>query len=291
MTSRFINLIVNVQPKILKWDPNNPANCNITFSYSLASAHDSDKMRSSLTIGEHNVVMTDVNRFKATYILQDTKNASQAGVDVYDPDLQKLTGVTDGTAVSPAENSIDIDVQIDVGGTYRFLFWAIDDHPETDKAHRRKPALEVNKNPCLGTAVDFGISETEKAARDAAESQDRVYFPIKDALQYMQIVNIKLGDIVPKCKGSGLEKEIVPLIALPQNNPQLKLIGEGYYKGVLPPKDKKDFVLNPPNAKKLQIDRPASWVLPVLPYVNLFTWVTHAADNYGTTVRFGENTN
>ncbi|MBC7328074.1 hypothetical protein H5T87_08165 [bacterium] len=38
MISLFVNLKVNAQPKILKWDPDDPANCDTTFTYSLSSA-------------------------------------------------------------------------------------------------------------------------------------------------------------------------------------------------------------------------------------------------------------
>ena len=38
ITVKFDNLIVQSQPKILKWDPDNSANCDTTFSYTLSSA-------------------------------------------------------------------------------------------------------------------------------------------------------------------------------------------------------------------------------------------------------------
>jgi len=38
LTANFQNLIVEAQPKILKWDPNVPENCDTTFSYTLSCA-------------------------------------------------------------------------------------------------------------------------------------------------------------------------------------------------------------------------------------------------------------
>jgi len=148
-----------------------------------ACPYDGDKMRSSaLKIGDHDVVLIDSNKYRASYVLNDTKDAFQAGVDVYDPDLQKLTGITDGTAKSPTINTADMDVQTDICGTYRFVFWAIDDHRELDKAHRRKPALEVNKAYTIPSAANFAFhtflglkGSTRKAAQVAAQEQEEVW--------------------------------------------------------------------------------------------------------------------
>ena len=245
----FDNIIVQPQLKILKWDHDNPSNCDTTFSYTLSSAQkkncqviidiyntegnkvyettltqlcpgaytftwdgtanqtsyppnniapvglytfditvngktpdglvindDKDRMRSSaLKIVDHDAVMIDIDKYRVSYILNDTKEAYQAGVDAYDPDLQKLTGITDGTAKAPTINTADIAVQTDVCGTYRFIFWAIDDHRELDKSHRRKPALEVNKAYTIPSAANFAFhtfwglkGSTRKAAQVAA---------------------------------------------------------------------------------------------------------------------------
>jgi len=261
-TFNFQNLIVEAQPKILKWDPDVPENCDTTFSYTLSSAqkkncnvtikiystegnlvyqtnltqlcpgtytftwdgtnnqpspgdyfftwdgtnnqlppsapsniapaglytfdiqvqgacpYDQDRMRSSLTIGNHDVVMVENGKYRVSYVLQDSKDASQAGVDVYDFNLQKMTGITDGTAKSPTVNTADISLQIDAGGTYRFVFWAIDDHPETDKAHRRKPALEVNQGTPIPTAANCWAKDanTKEAAKKATDAQHKVQY-------------------------------------------------------------------------------------------------------------------
>ncbi|MBC7326818.1 hypothetical protein H5T87_01715 [bacterium] len=219
----FGNLIVIAQPKILKWDPDNPAICDTTFSYSLSSAqkkncsvtinihnldvldnegkpllvyqttltnpcpgnysftwdgtanqtpyppnniapaglytfdiivqsscpYDGDKMRSSaLKIAGHEVnePTEEITKYEIKYLLQDTKKASQAGVELYDIDLGSMMSLQGPSEISPTWNNIELEetaVDMSKGGPHIFLFWAIDDHKETDKAHRCKPALEV----------------------------------------------------------------------------------------------------------------------------------------------------
>jgi hypothetical protein len=63
--------------------------------------------------------------------------------------------VSDGVAKCPASNQVDKSVEIGEPGTYYFVFRAIDNHLETDKAHRQKPALEVNKRKGYPPAVDY----------------------------------------------------------------------------------------------------------------------------------------
>jgi len=142
-----------------------------------------DRMRSSsLTIGGHDAYMIGENTWRVSYQLQDTKPASQAGVELYDPDLLSMTGITDGTAITPAWNEAGISTNMDVCGTYRFVFWALDNHPEMDKAHRQKPALEVNKAIFTSPAANFAFhtfwglkGSTRAAAQAAAQEQDKVW--------------------------------------------------------------------------------------------------------------------
>ena len=147
----------------------------------LVLSDDKDRMRSSaLKIGDHDVVMIDSDKYRVSYVLNDTRDAFQAGVDAYDPDLQLLTGIKAGTAKSPTINTADMDVQTEVWGTYKFVFWAIDDHRELDKAHRRKPSLEVNtydnQKPaanCWATMARMFLKEisTEEGAGYATKYQ------------------------------------------------------------------------------------------------------------------------
>ncbi|MBC7328076.1 hypothetical protein H5T87_08175 [bacterium] len=262
MISLFVNLIVNAQPKILKWDPDNPANCDTTFSYSLSSAqkkncsvtinihnldvvdnegkpllvyqttltnlcpgnysftwdgtnnqtpyppnniaekglytfdiivqgscpYDGDRMRSSaLAILEHESEWLSgcpldrgaTDLYYVKYRLQDTRPAYKAGVEVYDPELSPVGNFEDGTAITPIWNDFGdklLRITSQTMGTYRFVFWAIDDHPETDKAHRRKPALEVNKDQQIHSGANCYISEklygsTKPAAERSAKFQ------------------------------------------------------------------------------------------------------------------------
>jgi len=225
ITVNFQNLIVEAQPKILKWDPDVPENCDTTFSYSLSSAqkkncqvtikihnpevvdnegnpalvyqttltqlcpgnysftwdgtnnqmppyqpnniapagvytfdilvqgaspYDCDRMRSSsLKIAGHEVNQPteESTKYEIKYLLNDTKKASQAEVKLYDIDLGNLSSLQGTTEISPTWNTIYLEesaVDMSKGGPYIFLFSAVDDHPETDKAHRQKLALEVD---------------------------------------------------------------------------------------------------------------------------------------------------
>jgi len=131
--------------------------------------YDKDRMRSSaLKIGDHDVQelfpedspeeienLNDVRNYRFTYLLCDSKDASRAWVEIYDPNLQKIDEVSDGVAKCPASNQVDKSVEIGEPGTYYFVFRAIDNHLETDKAHRQKPALEVNKRKGYPPAVDY----------------------------------------------------------------------------------------------------------------------------------------
>ncbi|MGB9798406.1 MAG: hypothetical protein ACPLSK_07235, partial [bacterium] len=217
-------LIVQSEPKILKWDPDNPSICDTTFTYSLSSAqkkncnvtidifnldavydsegkpapvyettltqlcpgsysftwdgtmnkvgmpppttaprglytfniivqacpYDGDQMRSqALKIIDHQVnEPTEANtKYEIKYLLQDSKKPFQAEVSLYDVDFQHMLSLQGTTELSPIWNTLSLEessVDRSNGGAYIFLFSAIDDHRELDKAHRRKPALEVN---------------------------------------------------------------------------------------------------------------------------------------------------
>mgnify|MGYP000414239749 CR=1 FL=1 len=141
---------------------------------------DCDRMRSSyLTIRNHDVQelepedspeeienLNDIYDYRFTYLLCDSKDAAHAWIEIYDPNLQKIGDVSDGVAKCPTLNQVDKSVEIKEPGTYYFVFRAIDNHLETDKAHRQMPALEVNKEKSRPPAVDYdNISDGEKTKR------------------------------------------------------------------------------------------------------------------------------
>jgi len=217
--------------------------------------YDKDRMRSSaLKIGDHDVVMIGRDKYRVSYVLNDTKDAFQAGVDAYDPDLQWLTGIKDGTVKAPAINTPDMDVQTDICGTYRFVFWAIDDHRELDKAHRRKPALEVNKAYTIPSAANFAFdtiwpdewNNASSVAEDAAAQQREVYHVVWDSQN--------------RCFRSYITK-----------------YGEWKWSKTV---GKDDWVYE----SMVQINKNASQVIKALNRVACFSWVTHSIEGSGGAV-------
>jgi hypothetical protein len=179
-----------------------------------------------------------------------------------------------------------MDVQTEVWGTYKFVFWAIDDHRELDKAHRRKPALEVNRNPCIGTAADFGMSElAPQIAESSAKEQDSVYLFKQGKSGTSQSLYRPLG------YGYYLTLKYVK-VADQKND-----LAQGYYSGIW----YKPFQNTPEKPlKKKQIDRPADWVRYALGWdsqggylgysrVNILSWGVHGL-NFGEIVMFANNT-
>ncbi|MGB9878076.1 MAG: N-acetylmuramoyl-L-alanine amidase [bacterium] len=89
---------------------------------------------------------------KVGYVLEDSsgKNASNAKITVFNGDAQMLGEEEDGTATNipdtanPIWNEKTLSIRLTGRSPYVFLVSAIDDHPEIDKAHRRKPALQKN---------------------------------------------------------------------------------------------------------------------------------------------------
>ncbi|MGC8844057.1 MAG: hypothetical protein ACP5QS_08965, partial [bacterium] len=153
-----------------------------------ACPYDMDQMRSqSLKITDHEATWlggTPIDRgatdlYYIRYRLQDSKPPYKAGVRAYTPDLDFIGEWEDGTALTPLWNDFGerlLKVPSPVCGTYRFVFWAIDDHIETDKAHRRKPTLEVNKGELIASGANCYISDkiwgdTCPAAAAAAKYQ------------------------------------------------------------------------------------------------------------------------
>jgi len=115
-----------------------------------ACPYDTDCMRSqALKIAGHEVnpPTQESTQYEIKYLLQDSKKPSQAGVELYDVDFRSMLSLQGTTELSPTWNTLylnETEVDMSDGGPYIFLFSAIDDHREMDKAHRRKPALEVN---------------------------------------------------------------------------------------------------------------------------------------------------
>ena len=158
--------------------------------------YDTDHIRSdALSISQVKVLKPEAgtNTYELKYVLSDTKQASQAGVIVFDPNLENKAdapGDTKNTppgAQEPVWNeikSISADIA-DITGDYSFVFWGIDDHPEIDKAHRKRPTLEMLANDSLGASANFGtsspdvIATTLQAIDDAGDEQEAVYLQVE----------------------------------------------------------------------------------------------------------------
>ncbi|MEM0010771.1 MAG: FlgD immunoglobulin-like domain containing protein [Candidatus Bathyarchaeia archaeon] len=105
---------------------------------------------------------------KVSYVLEDTtgKSAYSAKITVFDRQIQNLGEESDGTVtnlpgtINPIWNEKILGIElVPEGFPYTFLVSAIDDHPETDKAHRRKTALQKNSRSNKfrwGVVVDEG---------------------------------------------------------------------------------------------------------------------------------------
>jgi hypothetical protein len=115
-----------------------------------ACPYDTDCMRSqALKIAGHEVnpPTQESTQYEIKYLLQDSKKPSQAGVALYDVGFQSMLSLQGTTEISPTWNTLylnETEVDMSNGGPSIFLFSAMDDHREMDKAHRRKPALEVD---------------------------------------------------------------------------------------------------------------------------------------------------
>lgn len=116
--------------------------------------YDADWLRSrNLKVGEHKVKFITPRVIEGWYVLYSNRDASEAWMEVYDPDFEKVAEVTGTThaipeSTTPAEQDWNKTERMRVGfdkiGTWFFVFWAKDNFPDFDKAHRRKTCLPLN---------------------------------------------------------------------------------------------------------------------------------------------------
>jgi N-acetylmuramoyl-L-alanine amidase len=143
---------------------------------------------------------------KVLYLLEDStgRNASSAKVRVYNRKIKMLCEQTNGTAVNlpgstnPIWNDCILDIKmVPEDSPYVFLVSAIDDHPELDKAHRRKPALPKNttKNKDLWVIIiDKGHGAGDSGTKGSMywDASDWVWKERYDWTE--EIANSWLGD-------------------------------------------------------------------------------------------------
>ncbi len=111
------------------------------------------------------------------YVLRDSlnTNASSGQIWLYDPELQPIgswdlsqlpcvehNNQPDGLTASTAGVKHGVIVRVPVSlmvtpGEYLFLVHAVDDHPDEEKCHRRKPALPLNAVTYQPAVTDIGF--------------------------------------------------------------------------------------------------------------------------------------
>jgi len=105
----FENLIVNANPKILKWDPDNPGNRDTTFSYTLSSAQ---KKNCQVTIDIYNLDAVYDNNGNPNPVFETTLNQLCPGTYTFtwDGTLNKV-GMPSPTIAPRGLYAFDIKVQ------------------------------------------------------------------------------------------------------------------------------------------------------------------------------------
>lgn len=121
-----------------------------------------------LWVGEHEIEPLAPKLYDARYILRSNRDASQAWVEVYDPLLNRIAGPVNGPVHALPQDAVpkDIDwnhaqvsadLQYASDQPYRFVFWARDNFPDYDKAHRKKLALTNQAQQWRGWFMGFGF--------------------------------------------------------------------------------------------------------------------------------------
>jgi len=134
----------------------------------VAPGYDEDWLRSRvLEIGDHDVVTIGLNLYRVGYILYSYRDASDAWVEVWDPELMRIAGPihSDIHAIPPDKipqegdgNFVDIKVQLNLGSddSYRFVFWAQDNFHDWYKNHHNKYAFTNQQRKVIGCALITG---------------------------------------------------------------------------------------------------------------------------------------
>jgi len=177
---------VNIIPPPMSPTPDGKAKAGL-YSFDVqvigpAYYYDADWLRSkALRVGEHKIKFITARVIEGWYVLYSNKDAYEAWMEVYDPDLEKVTEAT-GTVhaipenTNPTEQDWNKTVRVWVGfdkvGTWRFVFWARDNFLEFDKAHRRKLTLAFNQRSVdwiLSGGFNYGDINTTRTAEIVIE--------------------------------------------------------------------------------------------------------------------------
>ena len=142
--------------------------------------YDADWLRSRLLrVGEHEVKFITPRVIEGWYVLYSNRDASEAWMEVYDPDLEKVTEAM-GTTHAIPENATPTEQDwnktvrawagFDKVGIWRFVFWARDNFFDFDKAHRRKLTIACNQKQIdwilgYGFRYEDGVNTFERVQR------------------------------------------------------------------------------------------------------------------------------
>ncbi len=143
--------------------------------------YDADWLRSKLLrVGEHEVKFITPRVIEGWYVLYSNRDASEAWMEVYDPDLEKVAEAI-GTTHAIPENTTPTEQDwnktvrawagFDKVGIWRFVFWARDNFFDFDKAHRRKLTIACNQRRVdwvINGGFDYGdLNTTDEASQVA----------------------------------------------------------------------------------------------------------------------------
>jgi len=145
----------------------------------IAPGYDEYWLRSRLLrIGEHFPKYITPRVIEGWYVLYSIRDAYEAWMEVYNPDLDKVAtargtthSIPEGT--QPSEQDWNKTIRVWVGfdrvGVWRFVFWARDDCIEFYKSHRRKLTHAANQKQIDwilsgGFKYDDGIDTTKIAS-------------------------------------------------------------------------------------------------------------------------------
>jgi hypothetical protein len=175
----------------------------------IAPGYDEDWLKSKLLrVGEHFPKYVTSRVVEGWYVLYSIRDAYEAWMEVYNPDLDKVTtaqgtthSIPEGT--QPSEQDWNKTARVWVGfdkvGVWRFVFWARDDCIEFYKSHCRKLAHATNQKRIdwiLSGGFNYEDLDTTKTAREIGKIVNEIgYIPQGNMQDSPQQVVIQIADI------------------------------------------------------------------------------------------------
>jgi hypothetical protein len=175
----------------------------------IAPGYDEDWLRSrALRVGEHFPKYVTSRVVEGWYVLYSIRDAYEAWMEVYNPDLDKVTtaqgtthSIPEGTQPSEQDwnKTVRVWIEFDKVGVWRFVFWARDNCIEFYKSHCRKLAHATNQKRIdwiLSGGFNYGDLNTTKLARDIEKIVNQIgYIPQGNMQNSPQQVVIQIAEI------------------------------------------------------------------------------------------------